>query len=43
MRNSIHSPTGLLRQQVLERCPLRRKDQINDLSKQASQKSLITF
>ena len=26
MRNSIHSPTGLLRQQVLERCPLRRKD-----------------
>src|SRR5678815_1047778 len=43
MRNSIQSPTGLLRQQVLERCPLRRKDQINDLSKQASQKSLITF
>ena len=40
-RNSIHSPTGLLRQQVLERCPLRRKDQKNDLSKQASQKSLI--
>ena len=34
---------GLLRQQVLERCPLRRKDQKNDLSKQASQKSLITF
>jgi len=32
---------GLLRQQVLERCPLRRKDHTNDLSKQASQKSLI--
>src|ERR1043165_5034883 len=26
-------PTGLLRQQVLERCPLRRKDHTNDLSK----------
>src|SRR6266576_6359059 len=27
------SQEGLLRQQVLERCPLRRKDQKNDLSK----------
>src|SRR6266850_490920 len=29
---SLHKK-GLLRQQVLERCPLRRKDQKNDLSK----------
>ena len=32
---------GLLRQQVLERCPLRRKDQRTIFQKQASQKSLI--
>ena len=32
-RVSTLSQEGLLRQQVLERCPLRRKDHTNDLSK----------
>ena len=37
---SVHA-RSLLRQQVLERCPLRRKDHKTIFQKQASQKSLI--
>ena len=38
---AIHKTRSLLRQQVLERCPLRRKDHETIFQKQASQKSLI--
>jgi hypothetical protein len=43
LRHAIQSlhKKGLLRQQVLERCPLRRKDHETIFQKQASQKSLI--
>src|SRR6266513_228830 len=39
--NQSSHAKGLLRQQVLERCPLRRKDHETIFQKQASQKSLI--